>query len=102
MPPIRRSRDADDDILAIWDYIDLVNPSAARRWVDAIFQRWTILSDHPYAGEAREELGPGARVLVYRHYVIVYEVRPEEVVILRVFDGRRDLQRALRDSLKGE
>ena len=45
----------------------------------------------PYLGRKRPELGLGLRTLVSGDYVIVYQSSAEEVQVMRVVHGRRDL-----------
>ena len=44
-------------------------------------------------GRARDEdLGPGCRTVMVGEYAIVYSVEDDDVLILRVVHGRRDLK----------
>ncbi len=48
---------------------------------------------HPYIGRARDEdFGVGSRSFPVGDYVIVYRVEGEDVLILRVAHGRRDIE----------
>ena len=46
---------------------------------------------HPLAGPLRSHLSPGLRVTFYRNYAIYYLPRPEELIIVRVVHGARDI-----------
>jgi len=52
-----------------------------------------LLSNFPYVGRARDEdFGAGMRSACVGEYVIVYCVDGQDVLILRVVHGRRDLE----------
>jgi toxin ParE1/3/4 len=83
------------DLDGIWYYvakesgsIDIVN-----HLIDSITDRFSLLSGHPYLGRTRDDdLGIGLRSFPVGEYVIVYCVENDEVLILRVVHGRRDLE----------
>jgi len=86
------------DLLDIYLTIGLDNPSAAERFYTTIEAHAALLSRQPRLGPRRPEIRPSTRLLVERPYLILYETHPdtddgplEEVEIVRVVDGRRDL-----------
>jgi toxin ParE1/3/4 len=50
-----------------------------------------MLHDHPYAGRAREEVRPGLRSVASGPYVIFYRVHHGVAELVRILDGRRDI-----------
>ena len=83
------------DLDEIWYYIAMESGSVdvANRLIDSITGRFVLLSGHPYLGRARDDdFGPGSRSFPVGEYVIVYCVEDENVLILRVAHGRRDLE----------
>jgi toxin ParE1/3/4 len=65
----------------------------ATRLVDSLTGRFFFLAGFPYAGRARDEdFGSGSRSFAAGEYVIVYCVEGEDVLILRVVHGRRNLE----------
>lgn len=58
-------------------------------------QRFADLSDFPLLGRDRSELGASLRGLLIEGYVAFYIVEKERIVIVRVIDGRRDMEREL-------
>jgi toxin ParE1/3/4 len=50
-----------------------------------------ILEDHPFAGRSRNEVRPGLRSVVASPHVVFYRVKNDRAEIVRVLDGRRDL-----------
>jgi len=64
----------------------------AARWRRIFEERANALAEQPFLGAADEDLGSGRRRLVVAPYLIVYELpSPDEVSILRVVHGARDL-----------
>lgn len=91
---------AREDLLVIYEFIGLDNPSAAERLFTSIEGKAALLVHHPRMGPRRPDIQPAARILLEGRYVILYQTHPDtdegpidEVVIVRVLDGRRDLTR---------
>jgi len=87
----RAERDLDD----VWLYVAKESSSIeiANRSIDTITDRFFTLARFPYLGRARaDDFGPGCRSLAVGEYVIVYCVENEDVLILRVVHGRRQLE----------
>ncbi len=85
---------ADADLDEIWLYIARESSSlyVASRVVDDICDRFYMLARFPYAGRSRHaELGPGTRTFPVGEYIIVYRIVEDEVFILRVVHGKRNL-----------
>ena len=83
------------DLDGIWYYVAIESGNAeiADRFVDSITERFLLLAGHPYLGRPRDDdLGIGLRSFPVGEYVIVYLVENEDVLILRVVHGRRDLE----------
>lgn len=66
--------------------------------IDSITARFALLSRQPYIGRRRDEdLRPGVRSFVVGDYVIAYRVDGDNVLILRVLRGSRDIESLFRD-----
>ena len=80
------------DLSDIWSYYGrAVGPQTADNIIRG--QACRLLEDHPYGGRARNEVRPGLRSVVARPHVIFYRVTPDEIAeIVRVLDGRRDIE----------
>ena len=50
-----------------------------------------MLGHHPLAGRARDEIRPGLRSVLTSPYVIFYRVNAGVAEIIRILDGRRDI-----------
>lgn len=83
------------DLEGIWHYVAQESGSidTANHLIDSITNRFLLLAGHPYLGRARDEdFGIGCRSFPVGEYVIVYWVESEDVLILRVAHGRRDIE----------
>lgn len=78
----------------IWNYIarESGNAAAADGVIDSITERFYLLAQFPYMGRARDDLRPGLRSFPVGQYVIIYTIDDEDVQILHVFHGRRDIE----------
>jgi toxin ParE1/3/4 len=52
MPSIRRTAQAEEDLIDLWLYIAQDNPEAADRLLDEIEDKLSLLADHPQLGPA--------------------------------------------------
>lgn len=63
----------------------------ASGFTDRIFDRCERIGNVPRGGVAREDLGPGIRLVPFeRSAVILYRLEAETVVIVDIFYGGRD------------
>jgi toxin ParE1/3/4 len=85
------------ELSSIWNYIvkEGGNVAAADGVIDAITERFYLLSQYPRMGRSRDDLRSGLRSFAVGHYVIVYTIEDEEVEILHVFHGSQDIERQL-------
>lgn len=90
------SPEADADLTTIWDYYaNVAGRRTADKIVKAIGEAVRLLEDHPYGGRVRDEVRPGLRSIATSPHVIFYRVGPDEIAqIIRVIDGRRDIDAA--------
>lgn len=82
---------AQADLQTIGDYIAERNPPAAKRLIGRFIQHWELLATQPRSGAERDDILPGIRHKVTGIYVAFYRVEGEDVVILRVLHGRRNI-----------
>jgi toxin ParE1/3/4 len=91
----RRTPQADSDLDDIWYYVATGSGSmdVADRVVDSIAGRFPLLAGRPNIGRPRDlDLRPGLRSFSVGNYVIVYRIEEEDVVILRVLRGSRNIE----------
>jgi len=86
---------ADDDLLEIFLLIAEDDEIVADRFVDRIRTSVWRLAHYPLSAPARPELGSDIRSLVVGHYVVLHRATSEQVRILRILHGSRDLATAL-------
>jgi toxin ParE1/3/4 len=96
----RLAPEAETDLDEIWLYTaqESGDPEIADRLIDSITNRFFLLATHLHVGRRREpELPrPGLRSFPIGRYVIFYRVTDDEdVFILRVLAGARDLDTLL-------
>lgn len=83
---------AQQDLVDLWVHIAADNEAAANRLLDAIEAKLTLLESFADIGTARDDLRSGFRMLVSGPYLILYRVLANQIEIVRVADGRRDLK----------
>lgn len=87
------SNRAEADFREIWRSIALHNPDAADRILLRLDDRLQMLRLFPRLGPTRSDIRKGLRMLVEGNYLILYEyhARRDEVIIVALVDGRREL-----------
>ncbi len=80
------------DLVAIRAYIAEDDPVAARRWISNLERRAVRAAAAPRAGRIVPEIGSeDVREVFLRSYRIVYRVLGDEIHVLTVFEGHRQL-----------
>lgn len=90
----RRAPQADSDLDDIWYYVATGSGSldTADRLIDSITDRFFLLANRPHVGRTRDEdLCPGLRSFPVGEYVIIYRIQNDDVLILRVLRGSRNM-----------
>ncbi len=88
---------AELDVVTPYASLYVHNPLAAERVASRIEQKVLLLARHPKLGVERADVRPALRMLSAPPYLIFYVMVPgegdetEEVHLLRIIDGRRDL-----------
>ena len=80
------------DLDSIWSFIAADNVRAADRLLDRIGKVFEMLVHTPLAGRERPELGRGLRSFAIGSYVIFYVAGSDGVEIVRVLNGRQDIE----------
>jgi toxin ParE1/3/4 len=100
-PSAQYADEASDDLRKLEDYIaERDGENAAQRVTDRIMRAADNLALMPRMGRLKRGLEPGTRAFAVRHWMIYYDILPdaEGVHVLRVIDGRRDLDTVFRRS----
>lgn len=92
----RLAPEAEANLDEIWLYAaGQANVEIADRLVDALTRRFFLLGRYPRAGRRRDDLRPGIRSFPVGQYLVLYRLDGEDVLILRVVRGSRDLESLL-------
>ncbi|GAB4206833.1 MAG: type II toxin-antitoxin system RelE/ParE family toxin [Coleofasciculaceae cyanobacterium] len=92
MRTLRITTPANQDLDAISEYFLEQSIDAGDRFVETFNQKCKHLARYPYIGKSYAHLRPGLRGLLLMDYIIFYRVVGDDVEILRVVSGYRNLQ----------
>jgi toxin ParE1/3/4 len=92
MAHISRFRQAEEDMLAIAQYIAADNPTAAANWLDKNERTLALLASQPYLGEAVNHIRPGLRRISQGNYLLFYEPTDDGIILVRVLHGAREIE----------
>lgn len=90
-PIVRRTAQADEDLMDLWVYIAQDNPKAADRLLDEIEDKFGLLSEQPRLGPARPDIAPELRYVPVGRYLILYREIADGIEVVRVVHGARRL-----------
>ena len=87
---------ADRDIDDILDYTHTTFGTVqAEAYYHSLRGCFTLIAENPEIGRARPELAPDLRSYRHRSHVVYYEVRDNDILIVRVLHQRMDPARHL-------
>ncbi|HWG18498.1 MAG TPA: type II toxin-antitoxin system RelE/ParE family toxin [Acidobacteriaceae bacterium] len=83
---------AEDDLAGIQDYlVARFSQRNANRFVQRILRECHSMGLAPRRGTARDDVGPGIRIVGFQRRVsIVFKVNGDEVIVLGVYYGGRE------------
>jgi len=93
---VRVSGRARRDLLRIHSFVSQHNEDAANAIIRRINERLEQLAKFPFIGRERSSLGSGIRSLLAGNYLIFYLVDSDRIRIVRVIDGRMDIDEEFR------
>lgn len=90
---------AEADLNGLYDWIAAESgEEVAGAYIDRIEAACLALETFPLRGTQRDDIRPGLRTMGFeRRATIVFQVAGEKVVIVRIFYGGQDFERALRE-----
>jgi len=91
MKSLRITIPASRDLEAISEYFLESSVDAGDRFVEAFNQKCQYLARFPYIGKPYPQLRTGLRGILLMDYIVFYHLIGEDVEILRVLSGYRDL-----------
>lgn len=84
---------ARDDLVAIFRFIARDNRKTAERWVARLIEQAEQAATMPLAGRVVPEVGhDDVREVFLRAYRIIYRVAGDDIRILTVFEGHRQVR----------
>ena len=93
---IRISGKARAELVEIYRYLVERNPAAAENSLNDIDTRLRQLSRFPFMGRERPELAENLRSVLAGTHLIFYSIGDDEIVVMRVIDGRMDIDKEFR------
>ena len=91
MPLIRRTAQADEDLIDLWVYIAQDHPKAADHLLDEFENKFALRSEQPRIGSARADIAPELRHFPVGNYLILYREIANGIEVVRVIHGARRL-----------
>ncbi len=91
-PRLRRTAQAEEDLIDIWAYIARDNHAAADRLLDLLDEKSQALAHNPQMGRARDDIAAGVRYFPVGRYLILYRDVGDGVEVVRYVHGMRRLQ----------
>lgn len=82
---------ARNDLFRTYHYLEERSPNAANAFIRRIDTNFANLVRFPFIGRERSSLVPGLRCLVVGLHLIFYTVESDRITIVRVIDGRMDV-----------
>lgn len=82
---------ASRDIEGILEYVAAHSPAGASKLLGRLRHRFELLATQPFSAPSRDDIASGLRCLVVEQYCCFYGVDQQEVTIIRVLHGKRDL-----------
>ncbi|MEH2612008.1 type II toxin-antitoxin system RelE/ParE family toxin [Bradyrhizobium sp. AZCC 1693] len=101
-PAIVWSPEALADIDHLWDYyVQAAGRGTADRILREIAKAIAVINDFPLAGRARDEIRSGLRSLATAPQIVFYRLKDDRPEIVRVLDGRQDIEEIFSDGQNG-
>jgi toxin ParE1/3/4 len=95
--PVRRTNRAESDLDEIWLWIAEGSVVAAEEMIGRIEAAENRLGQFPEIGQARPDLADGLRHCPVGPYLVLYRVDPDQILVIRIVHGARDIPRLFRD-----
>jgi toxin ParE1/3/4 len=87
---------ADEDLFAVYaDGLRDFGEAQAEKYLAGLLEAFAFVAEYPLSARERREFSPPVRMHSFGSHVIVYAVRQEDVLIIRVLHGRQDWRRHL-------
>lgn len=91
MRKLTRTATAEHDLEEILGYLNSHSPTAAEKFATDFDARCQLLPSQPKTGRSRDDLVLGMRSVVVGRYVVFFLSTDDEVCIVRVLHGSRNI-----------
>ncbi len=85
-------REAENDLIEIWQYIAEDDQEAATRVLHSLDETFHLLAKNSKLGPARPDIALDSRYFVDGNYLILYREAAEGIEVVRVVHGARSLK----------
>lgn len=92
------SSEALRDLDEISDYLAQFSIDAAEGFIQKFSNKCQNLARFPNMGKSYDKIIPGLKGVVLGNYIIFYQLKPEELEIVRVVSGYRNLEAVFIDN----
>jgi toxin ParE1/3/4 len=92
------SQTASRDLVEIVDYFANTNIESGERFIQEFEKKCKNIVNFPSMGRSYEDIAPFLRGIPIDGHIILYKVIDEEITIVRVVSGKRDLKSLFSDS----
>jgi toxin ParE1/3/4 len=86
------------DLESICDDIAIDNPDAASNLFDDIKRQCVRVAKFPLSGKSYDTLKPNLRGFIIKNYIVFYTIEGENISIIKIVSGYRDLEAIFRSS----
>jgi toxin ParE1/3/4 len=101
-PAILWSPEALEDIDRLWDYYaHAAGPVTADKILREVAKAVAVINDFPLAGRSRDEIRADLRSLAAAPQTVFYRVKDNRAEIVRVLNGRQDIEEIFSDGENG-
>jgi toxin ParE1/3/4 len=96
--PVIWAPEALEDIDQLWEYhAEVAGSASADRILRQIAKVVATLDEFPLAGRSRDDIGANLRSLSAGSQIVFYRLKGDRPEIVRVLDGRRDIDEIFAD-----
>lgn len=92
------SHEASQDLDEILDYFLSHNVEAGERFVKAFNKKCQHLARFPNIGRSYDDVALGLRGIPIQGYILLYTLRDDDIIIVRIISGYRDLDSLFAES----
>ena len=85
-------REAENDLIEIWQYIAEDDQEAATRVLYSLDEKFHLLAQNSKLGPARPDIAPELRYFIEGNYLILYREAAEGIEVVRIVHGARSLK----------